>query len=124
MNQQRNNYFVYTRNKSKVEGALKEGNIDNGAFSQIGFVDEFFAYLMSSDFFLFCEHTYPSPRVKREVAPWFLLASLIGAKMVGEKSFRNIPYVLANGSLLQLLSLNIGPGFNNKNKKHRTFPVD
>lgn len=40
MNQQRNNYFVYTQNKSKVDKALKEGNIDNGAFSQIGFVDE------------------------------------------------------------------------------------
>ena len=126
MNQQRNNYFVYTKNKSKVERALRQGNIDNGAFSQIGFVDEFFAYLMSSDFFPFCEHTYPSPRVKREVAPWFLLASLVGAKMVGEKSFRNIPYVLANGSLLKLLGFNIGPlpGFNNKNKKKRIFPVD
>ena len=37
MNQQRINYFVYTQNKSKLDKALKEGNIDNGAFSQIGF---------------------------------------------------------------------------------------
>ncbi|MCX6383085.1 MAG: transposase [Actinobacteria bacterium] len=126
MNQQRNNYFVYTQNKSKVTIALKEGNIDNGAFSQIGFVDGFFTYLLSTDFFSFCEATYPSPRVKKEVAPWFLLAALIGAKMVGEKSFRNIPYVLANGSLLKLLGFNIGPlpGFNNKNRKDRIFPVD
>lgn len=124
MNQKRNNYFVYTQNKSKVAEALKEGNIDNGAFSQIGFVDEFFSYLLSSDFFPFCEKTYPSPRVKKEVAPWFLLAALIGAKMHQEKSFRNIPYVLKNGSLLKLLGFNIGPGFNNKNKKDRTFPVD
>ena len=36
MSQQRNNYFVYTQNKSKVERALRQGNIDNGAFSQIG----------------------------------------------------------------------------------------
>ena len=126
MNQQRNNYFVYTQNKSKVTRALKEGNIDNGAFSQIGFVDEFFTYLLSTDFFPFCEKTYPSPIVKKEVAPWFLLASLIGAKMVGEKSFRNISYVLKNGSLLKLLGFNIGPlpGFNNKNRKDRIFPVD
>ena len=85
MNQQRNNYFVYTQNKSKVTRALRQGNIDNGAFSQIGFVDEFFTYLLSTDFFPFCEHTYPSPRVKKEVAPWFLLAALIGAKMLGRK---------------------------------------
>ena len=91
MNQQRTDYFVYTQNKSRVEKALRQGNIDNGAFSQIGFVDEFFAYLMSSDFFPFCEATYPSPRVKKEVAPWFLLASLVGAKMVGEKSFLKHP---------------------------------
>jgi len=126
MNQKRTDYFVYTQNKSRVEKALRQGNIDNGAFSAIGFVDEFFAYLVSSDFFPFCEATYPSPRVKKEVACWFLLASLLAAKMVGEKSFRNIPYVLTNGSLLKLLGFNIGPlpGFNNKNKKDRTFPVD
>ena len=126
MNQKRTDYFVYTQNKSKVTIALKEGNIDNGAFSQIGFVDEFFTYLLSTDFFPFCEDTYPSPRVKKEVAPWFLLAALIGAKMVGEKSFRNIPYVLSNGSLLKLLGFNIRPlpGFNNKNKKDRIFSGD
>ena len=91
MNQQRTDYFVYTQNKSKVERALRQGNIDNGAFSAIGFVDEFFTYLLSTDFFPFCEATYPSPRVKKEVAPWFLLAALIGAKMVGEKSFLKHP---------------------------------
>ena len=49
MNQQRTDYFVYTQNKSKVERALRQGNIDNGAFSAIGFVDEFFAYHGSTD---------------------------------------------------------------------------
>jgi len=126
MSQKRNNYFLYTKNKSKVAEALKEGNIDQGAFSEVGFVDEFFSYLISSDFFPFCEETYPSPRVKKEVAPWFLLASLIGAKMHNEISFRNVPYALKNGSLLNILGFNIGsmPGFNSKNKKDRTFPVD
>ncbi|MCL4417229.1 MAG: transposase [Actinobacteria bacterium] len=124
MNTKRIDYFVYTQNKSQVEKELRQGNIDNAAFSSIGFVDEFFSYLLSSDFFPFCEATYPSPRVKKEVEPWFLLASLIGAKMLGEKSFRNIPYVLRNGTLLKLFGFNIGPGFNNKNKKDRIFPVD
>jgi hypothetical protein len=125
MNQKRTDYFVYTQNKSRVEKALRQGSIDNGAFCAIGFVDEFFIYLVSSDFFPFCEATYPNPRVKKEVACWFLLASIIRAKIIGEKSFRNIPYVLANGSLLKLLGFNIGPtpGFNNKNKKDRTFQV-
>jgi len=126
MSQKRTNYFLYTKNKSKVVKALKKGNIDQGAFSEIGFVDEFFSYLVASDFFPFCEETYPSPRVKKEVASWFLLASLIGAKMVGEISFRNIPYAIKNGSLLNILGFNVGPmpGFNSKNKKDRTFPVD
>lgn len=54
-----------------------------------------------------------------------MLASLIGAKMYGEASFRNIPYVLRNGTLLKQLGFNIGPipGFN-KNKKDRIYPVD
>ena len=112
-------FFVYTQNKSKVTKALKQGDVDYGAFSKMGFVDEFFAFLMSSDFFPFCDTTYPSPRVKEEVPAWFLLASLLAAKMYGEESFSNIPYVLKNGSILKMLGLNLGPmpGFNNKNKK-------
>jgi hypothetical protein len=92
----------------------------------MGFVDEFFAFLIASDFFVFCDKTYPSPRVKEEVPAWFLLASMLAAKMYGEESFSNIPYVLKNGSILKMLGLNLGPmpGFNNKNKKERIYPVD
>jgi len=124
--QKRFDFFVYTQNKQKVTGALKQGDIDYGSFSKMGFVDEFFAFLMSSDFFVFCDKTYPSPRVKEEVPAWFLLASLLAAKMYGEESFLNIPYVLKNGSILKMLGLNLGPmpGFNNKNKKKRLYPVD
>jgi hypothetical protein len=124
--QKRLDFFVYTQNKFKVSKALKEGDIDYGTFSKMGFVDEFFAFLLASDFFAFCEKTYPSPRVKTEVPPWFLLASLFAAKMYGEESFLNIPYVLKNGSILKMLGLNLGPtpGFNNKNKKDRKYPVD
>jgi len=126
MNSSRFDFFVYTQNKQRVEKALKEGDIDYGSFSKMGFIDEFFAFLLASDFFSFCDKTYPSPRVKKEVPAWFLLASLLAAKMYGEESFLNIPYVLKNGSILKMLGLNLGqvPGFNNKNKKKRIYPVD
>jgi hypothetical protein len=59
MNQQKRfDFFVYTQNKQKVTGALKQGDIDYGSFSKMGFVDEFFAFLMSSDFLSFVtKHT-------------------------------------------------------------------
>jgi hypothetical protein len=124
--QNRFDYFVYEQNKSKLLKALKEGEIDYGSLSKMGFIDEFFAYLFASGFFSFSERTYPSPRVKKEVPPWFLLSSLLAAKVLGEDSFYNIPYVLKNGSILKMLGLNLGTisGFNKKNKKIRTYPVD
>jgi len=126
MSDERFDYFVYTQNKKKLKEDLKNGDIDYGTFSKMGFVDEFFAYLLATDFFPFCEKSYPSPRVKREIPPWFLLASLMAAKMYGEEAFSNIPYVLKNGTILKMLGLNLGPvpGFNNKNKKERIYPAD
>ena len=126
MNRQRFNFFVYTQNKKKVAQDLATGNIDYGSFSKMGFVDEFFAFVLATDFFAFAEKTYPSPRAKTEVPPWFLLASLMAAKMYGEDSFSNIPYVLKNGSILKMLGFNLGTmaGFNNKNKKERIYPVN
>lgn len=124
--QKRFDFFVYTQNKTKLKEKLSSGDIDYGTFSKMDFVDEFFAFVLASDFFPFCDKTYPSPRVKKEVPAWFLLASLLAAKMYGEESFLNIPYVLKNGSILKMLGLNLGqvPGFNNKNKKERIYPVD
>lgn len=126
MSAERFNFFVYTQNKQKVAQNLATGDIDYGTFSKMGFVDQFFAFVLATDFFPFCEKSYPSPRAKTEVPPWFLLASIIAAKMYGEESFLNIPYVLKNGSILKMLGLNLGPvpGFNNKNKKERIYPVD
>lgn len=126
MSAERFNFFVYTQNKQKVKEKLASGEIDYGSFSKMGFVDEFFAFVLATDFFPFSEKTYPSPRAKTEVPPWFILASLMAAKMYGEESFSNIPYVLKNGSILKMLGLNLGPvpGFNNKNKKERIYPVD
>ena len=40
--QKRFDFFVYTQNKSKLTKALKEGDIDYGSFSKMGFIDEFF----------------------------------------------------------------------------------
>ena len=126
MSQQRFNFFVYTQNKAKIREKLDSGDIDHGSLSEMGFVDEFFAFVLATDFFTFAEKTYPSPRAKTEVPPWFLLASLMAAKMHGENSFSNIPYALKNGSILKMLGFNLGtmPGFNNKNKKDRDYPVN
>ena len=100
MSQERFNFFVYTQNKKKVARDLATGNIDYGSFSKMDFVDEFFAFVLATDFFTFAQDTYPSPRAKTEIPPWFLLASLVAAKMYGEDSFSNIPYALKNGSIL------------------------
>jgi len=126
MSRQRFNFFVYTQNKAKVRKKLASGDIDHGSLTEMGFVDEFFAFVLATDFFPFTEDTYPSPRAKTEVPPWFLLASLMAAKMYGEDSFSNIPYVLKNGSILKMLGFNLGTiaGFNNKNKKERIYPVN
>jgi len=126
MSQERINFFVYTQNKKKVAKDLVTGNIEYGSFSKMGFVDQFFAFVLATDFFAFAEKTYPSPRAKTEVPPWFILASLMAAKMYGEESFLNIPYALKNGSILKMLGLNLGPmpGFNGKNKRQRTYPCN
>ena len=42
--QKRFDFFVYTQNKSRVAKALKEGDIDYGTFSKMGFVDEFLPF--------------------------------------------------------------------------------
>lgn len=125
MSAERFNFFVYTQNKEKVAQDLATGDIDYGSFSKMGFVDQFFAFVLATDFFVFCDKSYPSPRAKTEVPPWFILASLMAAKMYGEESFLNIPYVINNGSILKMLGLNLGPvpGFNGKNKKERIYPA-
>ena len=126
MSQERFNFFVYTQNKKKVARDLASGEIDYGSLSKMGFVDQFFAFVLATSFFAFAEDTYPSPRAKTEVPPWFLLASLMAAKMYGEGSFSNIPYALKNGSILKMLGFNLGTmaGFNNKNKNERIYPCN
>ena len=69
MSQQRFDFFVYTQNKKKVAQDLATGDIDYGSFSKMDFVDEFFAFVLATDFFPFAENTYPSPRAKTEVPP-------------------------------------------------------
>jgi len=54
MSAERFDFFVYTQNKKKIKENLKNGDIDYGSFSKMGFVDEFFAYLLATDFFPFC----------------------------------------------------------------------
>lgn len=56
------NYFLHPKKKSKVTKALEEGNIDQGVFGEIDFVDEFFSYLMSSDFFSILQGNLSKPK--------------------------------------------------------------
>ena len=124
MGTERFDYYLYTQNKDKIRKKLISGNIDYGSLSEMKFVDKFFAFVFASGFFDFAEATYPSPRAKKEVPPWFLLASVMAAKICGEESFLNIPHVLKNGTILKMLGLNLGTisGFNKKNKKERIYP--
>jgi len=126
MNQERFDYYLYTQNKDKVRKKLTSGDIDYGSLSEMKFVDKFFAFVFAAGFFDFAENTYPSPRAKKEVPPWFLIESVMAARMCGEESFLNIPHVLKNGAILNILGLNMGTvsGFNNKNKKKRIYPAD
>lgn len=77
MSQASFNYFVYTKNKAKLKEKLASGDIDYGTFSKMKFVDEFFAFVLATDFFPFCNQSYPSPRKKTEVElPGFCLLPL------------------------------------------------
>ena len=60
MGEERAKFFVYTQNKAKVKKGLKDGDIDYGSFSKMGFIDEFFAFLFATDFFP-CLSKIPTP---------------------------------------------------------------
>jgi len=80
MSHQRTSYFLYTRSKSKVAEALKEGNIDQGAFSEIGFADEFFSYLLSTDFFHFVKKPIQAQELKKKLPHGFYLPASLELK--------------------------------------------
>ncbi len=119
--------IIYEENRPKVLHALKDGRIDYIALTKWEFIDKFFGFLVATKYFEWCSSTYPSPRVKEEVAPWFLHGCGIQMKLHTEAAFDNLPGILQSGSILTRVKFNVGlkgGGFNYKNKKPRKTPAD
>ena len=119
--------MIYEENKPKVLRDIRDGRMDYVDLSSWGFTDRFFAFLIATDFFEFCASSYPSPRVKVEIPPWFLLATAIQMKLFGENAYLKLKAILSSGSILGRLKFNIGlknGGFNHKNKYERAIPID
>jgi len=118
--------IVYKENKPKVKRALQDGRIDYLDMTKWGFIDQFFAFLLSVKFLEWCASTYPTPRKKEEVPAWFILTAAIQMKLHTTASFNALPGILRSGSILSRTKFNIGKrhgGFNYKNKKEREIPV-
>lgn len=120
-------FIVYEENKPKVKRALQEGLIEYLDLSRWSFIDNFFGFLLSANFFKWSAQTYPTPRVKQEVPVWFLLSCSLQMKLHTTASFHALPGILRSGSILTRLKFNLGEkngGFNRKNKKPRKTAVD
>jgi hypothetical protein len=120
-------WVIYEENKPKVIRDIRDGRMDYVDLSSWGFLDRFFAFLIAARFFEFCASSYPSPRVKVEIPPWFLLAAAIQMKLHTENAFYKLKAILRSGSILSRLGFNIGlkdGGFNYKNKNQRLIPID
>jgi hypothetical protein len=120
-------WIIYEENKAKVIRDIRDGRMDYVDLSSWGFLDRFFAFLMAAKFFEFCASSYPSPRVKVEIPPWFLLASAIQMKLHSENAYLKLKAILRSGSILGRLGFNIGlkdGGFNYKNRNQRLTPID
>lgn len=118
--------IIYEENRIKVLAALKDGRIDYLDLTDWTFQDRFFAFLLGIRFFEICGASYPTPRKKEEVALWFLLACKVQMKLHTTAAFDLLPGILRSGAVLSRVKFNVGGengGFNNKNKKERTYPV-
>lgn len=119
--------IIYEENKPKVLHDLKDGRIDYIALTKWEFIDRYFGFLFATRFFEWCSSTYPSPRKKEEIPLWVLHGCSIQMKLHTETAFDNLPGILQSGSILTRAKFNVGlkdGGFNYKNKKPRTTPVD
>ena len=120
-------WIIYRENKAKVLRDIRYGRMDYVDLSSWGFLDRFFAFLIAAKFFKLCACSYPSPRVKVEIPPWFLLAVVIQMKLHSENAYLKLKAILRSGSILSRLKFNIGlkdGGFNHKNRHEREIPID
>jgi len=118
--------IIYEENRIKVLNALRDGRLDYLDLTDWTFQDRFFAFLLGIRFFEICGASYPTPRKKEEVALWFLLACKVQMKLHTTAAFDQLPAILRSGAVLSRVKFNVGGdkgGFNNKNRKERTYPV-
>jgi len=121
------NLIIFTKNKIEVRRRLKEGRVDYIDSTSWSFIDRFFAFLMDSKFFDECSPLFPSPRKRKNIPIWFLLACLIQMKLYMTAAYSKLEFVLRSGSILSRVGFNVGlkdGGFNYRNKKKRRCPID
>ena len=124
MNQE---WIIYEQNKPKVRHDLEDGRIDYIDLTSWSFMDRFFAFLISSEFFEWAGTSYPTARRKHEIPVWFLISCVIQMKLHTTAIFHNLKGILKSGAIMTRVGFNIGlkgGGFNYKNKKPRETPVD
>jgi len=118
---------VYEKNEAKVLSALRAGQVDYVDISDPGEADAFAAMLLKSGLLAELSAAYPSPRKKgAEVPVSVLVFGHILLRYHAERAYRNLPYVLRCGTVLNQFGLNAGwrDGFNQKNRKARRTPFD
>lgn len=119
--------ILFTENKVEVQKRLEDGRIDYLDLTSWSFQDRLFGFLLEKHFFDWCASSYPSPRERENIPVWFLLASAIQMKLHRSAAFKKLEHILRSGSILTRVKFNIGlqhGGFNGKNKKERTIPID
>ena len=116
---------VYGQDNAKVVSALQDGQVDYVDISDPGEADAFAAMLLKSGLLEEISETFPSPRKKAaEVPVSVLVFGHILLRYHAERAYRNLPYVLRCGTVLNQFGLNVGwtDGFNRKNRKERRTP--
>ena len=119
--------ILFTENKVEVRKRLEDGRIDYLDLTSWSFQDRLFAFLLEEHFFAWCAAHYPTPRERENIPVWFLLACAIQMKLHRSAAFKKLEYILRSGSILTRVQFNIGlkeGGFNDKNRKERTIPID
>ena len=119
--------ILFTENKVEVQKRLEDGRIDYLDLTSWSFQDRLFAFLLEEQFFAWCASNYPTPRERESIPVWFLLACAIQMKLHRSAAYKKLEYILRSGSILTRVQFNIGlkeGGFNGKNRKKRTTPID
>jgi hypothetical protein len=119
---------VLQENKATVRREFELGELTYIDLSHWTLADRFIAFLMAINFFEYAVRTYPSPRQKHDVPVWVLISCALQMKLHTTSSFSRLPGILGSGAILSRFGYNVannpGGGFNSKNRKDRTSPLD